>query len=152
MSDLQDLVTHRGEEAYATFLDFEKAYDRVDWSYMFAVLSKMNCGNSFIQWTQLLYNNTNVSLLLNGTLSPKITPSRGVKQGDPLSALLLLMTIEPLRILMRRNEGPGIYITPTNTATSFFLPMTGPYYRLRSVAWRHSSRSSSIIVMVLVQG
>ena len=31
MSDLQDLVTHRDEEAYATFLDFEKAHDRVDW-------------------------------------------------------------------------------------------------------------------------
>nr|CCA27000.1 pollike protein putative [Albugo laibachii Nc14] len=121
MSDLQDLVTHRGQEAYATFLDFEKAYDRVDWSYMFAVLSKMNCGNSFIQWTKLLYNNTHVSLLLNGTLLPNITPSRGVKQGDPLSALLFLMTIEPLGNLLRRNEGPGICITPTNTATSLFF-------------------------------
>ena len=121
MSDLQDLITHRGEEAYATFLDFEKAYDRVDWSYMFAVLSKMNCGNSFIKWTKLLYTNTNVSLLLNGTLSPKITPSRGVKQGDPLSALLFLMTIEPLGNLLRRNEGPGICITPMDTATSLFF-------------------------------
>ena len=125
MSDLQDLVTYRGEEAYDTFLDFEKAYDRVDWSYMFAVLSKMNCGNSFIQWTQLLYNNTIVSLLLNGTLSPKITPSLGVKQGDPLSALLFLMTIEPLGNLLRRNEGPGICITPTHaTASSFFADDT----------------------------
>nr|CCA17454.1 hypothetical protein ALNC14_035970 [Albugo laibachii Nc14] len=48
ISDLQDLITHRGEEAYATFLDFEKAYDRVDWSYILAVLSKMICGASFI--------------------------------------------------------------------------------------------------------
>nr|CCA24317.1 hypothetical protein UM06265.1 [Albugo laibachii Nc14] len=81
----------------------------------------MNCGNSFIAWTKLLYTSTNVSLLLNETLSPKITPSRGVKQGDPLSALLFLMTIEPLRNLLRSNEGPGICITPRDTATSLFF-------------------------------
>ena len=63
----------------------------------------------------------NVSLLLNGTLSPKITPSRGGKQGDPLSALLFLMTIEPLGNLLRRHEGPGICITPMDTSTSLFF-------------------------------
>ena len=46
MSDLQDLVTHRGDTAYATFLDSEKAYDRVNCSYMLAILSKMNRGTS----------------------------------------------------------------------------------------------------------
>nr|CCA19887.1 AlNc14C81G5297 [Albugo laibachii Nc14] len=81
----------------------------------------MNCGNSFIEWTKLLYTSTNVPLLLSGTLSPKITPFRGVKQGDPLSAFLILMTIEPLGNLLRSNEGPGICITPRDTATSLFF-------------------------------
>ena len=133
MSDLQDLITHHDEEAYATFLDFEKAHDRVDWSYMFAVLFKMNWGASFIQWTKLLLTNTNFSLLSNGRLSPKIAPSRDVKQGDPLSPLLFLMTIEPLGNLLRRNEGPGICITPTDTATSLFSRTTQCYYRLHLV-------------------
>nr|CCA17406.1 reverse transcriptase putative [Albugo laibachii Nc14] len=118
MSDIQDLVTHRGDAAYATFLYFEKAYDRVDWSYMFAILSKMNCGTSFFEWAKLLYNNKNISLLLIGTLSPKTTPSRGLTQGDPLSALLFLMTIEPLGNLSRKNEGPDICIFPFDKATS----------------------------------
>ena len=133
MSDLQDLITHRVEEAYATFLDLQKAYDQVEWSYMFAVLSKMNWGASFIQWTKLLLTNTNFSLLSNGRLSPKIAPSRDVKQGDPLSPLLFLMTIEPLGNLLRRNEGPGICITPTDTATSLFSRTTQCYYRLHLV-------------------
>nr|CCA25914.1 AlNc14C332G10700 [Albugo laibachii Nc14] len=101
MSDLQDLITHRVEEAYATFLDLQKAYDQVEWSYMFAVLSKMNCGASAIQWTKLLYTKTNVPFF-NGTISSKITPSRRVKQGNPLSVLLIVMTIEPLGNLLQR--------------------------------------------------
>lgn len=111
MSDLKSLFTCRGEEAYATFLDFEKTYDRMDWSYMFffTVLSIMNCGNSFIQWTKLLYTGT---LLSNETLSPELIPSRGVKQGDSTLLIALLMTIESLRNLLRRNEGPGICIIP----------------------------------------
>lgn len=52
MSDLQDLVPQGDEGAYATFLDFEKAYGRVDWLHMLVVLSKKNCGNSFIKWTK----------------------------------------------------------------------------------------------------
>nr|CCA23055.1 PREDICTED: similar to pollike protein putative [Albugo laibachii Nc14] len=121
MSDVQDLITHRDEEANATFHDFEKAYNGMDWSYMFAVLPKMNCGAVFIQSTKLQYTNTNVSLSLNGTLSPKITPYRGVKQGDPLSAVRFLMTIESLGNLLWRNIGPGICITPTDTTTSLFF-------------------------------
>ena len=45
-----------------------------------------------------------------------------MKQGDPLSTLLFLMTIEPLGNLLRRNEGPGICITPCDTATSLSFP------------------------------
>nr|CCA28311.1 OSJNBa0024J22.19 putative [Albugo laibachii Nc14] len=119
MSDLQYSITHRREEAYATFL--EKAYDRVDWSYMFAVLSEMNGGASLIQWTKLLYTSTNVSLLLNGNAFTKDHSFSGCEKGDPLSALLFLMTIEPLGNLLRRNEGPGICITSTDTATSLFF-------------------------------
>lgn len=47
MIDLQDLVLHRGEEAYANFFAFKKANLQVDWSYMFAVLSRTNCGTTF---------------------------------------------------------------------------------------------------------
>ena len=34
LADLQDLVTSQDEEAYALFLDFQKAFDRANWDYM----------------------------------------------------------------------------------------------------------------------
>ncbi|CAI5747278.1 unnamed protein product [Peronospora destructor] len=38
LADLQDFVTRLDEEAYALFLDFQKAFDRVNWDYMFKLL------------------------------------------------------------------------------------------------------------------
>ena len=49
LSDLQDLVTGRDEEAYVMFLDFEKAFDRVNWDYMFRVLDRTGFGDRFAQ-------------------------------------------------------------------------------------------------------
>lgn len=44
LTDTQDLFTHRVEDACATFLDFGKAYDRVNWTYTFRVV-KNGVGN-----------------------------------------------------------------------------------------------------------
>ena len=121
LKDFQDLSTHRSEEAYATFLDFEKAYDRVDWNYMYRVLQKMGFGEAFIQWIKLLYHDTKVSLLLNGSLSPEISPSRGVKQGDPLSAFLFILAIEPLGNLLRQREEYGVSINDNVVLTNLLF-------------------------------
>ena len=37
-------------------LDFQKAFDRIEWPFMFEVLRKFNFGEQFIRWIQVLYN------------------------------------------------------------------------------------------------
>ena len=64
-------------------LDQEKAFDRVDWSFLFKTLSKIGLGDSFIKWIRLLYTNPRCSVMVNGHISPFFSPSRGVKQGCP---------------------------------------------------------------------
>ncbi|KAF1327226.1 putative Pollike protein, partial [Globisporangium splendens] len=121
LADLQDLITNLDDEAYAMFLDFEKAFDRVNWDYMFRVLEKMGCGSAFIQWVRLLYTRPQAHLLINQNIQPALHPTRGVKQGDPLSALLFLLAIEPLGNMLRSHEEYGVCLNADHTATSMFF-------------------------------
>ena len=82
-------------------LDQEKAFDRVDWSFLFSTLSKMGFGDSFIKWIRLLYRNPRCSVMVNGHISPFFFPSRGVRQGCPLSPLLYVLSMEVLACNIR---------------------------------------------------
>ncbi|KAF1315563.1 putative Pollike protein, partial [Globisporangium splendens] len=121
LADLQDLVTSRDEEAYALFLDFQKAFDRVNWDYMFRLLERMGIGDGFTRWVKLLYTDPQAHLLINGDIQPALHPTRGVKQGDPLSALLFILTIEPLGNMLRSHEEYGVCLNDDHTATSIFF-------------------------------
>ena len=77
-------------------LDQGKASDRVDWPFLFATLAKMGFGDSFIRWVRLLYTDVRSSVLVNGYTSRSFKPSRGVRQGCPLSPLLYVLSMKVL--------------------------------------------------------
>ena len=82
-------------------LDQEKAFDRVDWSFLFKIISEMGFGDSFIKWIRLLYTNPRCSFMVNGHISPFFSPSRGVRQGCPLSPLLYALSMDVLACNVR---------------------------------------------------
>ncbi len=66
------------------FLDFEKAFDSLEWGFMVSVLEQFNFGEGFIKWVKILYNKPILSIKNNGWLSRDIKLGRGVRQGCPL--------------------------------------------------------------------
>lgn len=60
---------------------------------LFAILEEMGFGPSLIRWVRLFYSKARCSILVNGH-SPVFHPTRGVRQGCPLSPLLYVLTIE----------------------------------------------------------
>ncbi len=85
-------------------LDFEKAFDSIEWNFMTSVLSKFNFGEGFIRWVKILYKNPIISIKNNGWLSQDIKLERGVRQGCPLSALLFVLAVEIMAIEIRKNK------------------------------------------------
>lgn len=84
-------------------LDAEKAFDRVEWDFLFSVLKKFKVGNNFIDWIRSIYNSPKAAVITNGYCSKSFALARGTRQGCPLSPLLFAMVIEPLASLIRDN-------------------------------------------------
>ncbi|KAI5085645.1 hypothetical protein C0J45_2327, partial [Silurus meridionalis] len=85
-------------------LDVEKAFDRVEWDYLFLTLEKFGFGDRFVSWVKLLYSSPLASVRSNSVSSGYFTLYRGTRQGCPLSPLLFALAIEPLTISLRNNH------------------------------------------------
>lgn len=68
-------------------MDFEKAYDSVDWSYMDAVLGKMSFSTLRRKWMKECIGSATVFVLVNGSPIDEFRFERGLRQGDPFSPI-----------------------------------------------------------------
>ena len=85
-------------------LDFEKAFDSVDWKFMFKVLRAFGFGPDICQWISTFYKDIKSSVAVNGELSQWFAIKRGCGQGDPISPYLFILCIEILAIMIRQNK------------------------------------------------
>lgn len=95
---------HVGSECL-TSMDAEKAFDRVEWNYLFTTLGKFGFGLAFSSWIRVLYSCPSASVLTNSHSSEYFNLHCETRQGCPLSPLLFAITIEPLAIALCGNRG-----------------------------------------------
>jgi hypothetical protein len=74
-------------------LDYEKAYDRVNWDFLFEVLRSRNFSPICINWFEQLVKGGSVGVNLKGEESSFFSPVKGVSQGDPISPLLFNLVV-----------------------------------------------------------
>jgi hypothetical protein len=102
--DLNTLCEKEKLEAYAIQIDFEKAFDSVNWDFMLKSLEEMNFDKEFIKWVKILYRNTSSCVSNNGFKTESFNLRRGVHQGCPLSALLFIILVQVLHHMLHKNK------------------------------------------------
>lgn len=94
-----------------TFLfkvDFEKAFDSVNWNYLDSIMEQMQFGVTWRHWIRGCLSSSRASVLVNGTPSDEYPISKGVKQGDPLSPFLFILAMEGLNQAINNAKEKGI--------------------------------------------
>ena len=77
-------------------IDLCKAYDRVNWTYLWVIMSKMGFSVPFITWVMSNIYSVSFVVLINGVASTFFRSRRGFRQGCPLAPLLFLIVVEGL--------------------------------------------------------
>ena len=101
LRDTLDYVNITNETGILLSLDQEKAFDRVDRTFLSNVLTRFGFGPIFRRWISTLYCDATMQVLVNGFLTDQIPLERGVRQGDPLSPLLYVLCSEVLSCNIR---------------------------------------------------
>ena len=86
------------------FVDFEKAFDSVEWSFIEKTLKYYNFGPSLIAWIKLFYTDISSCIQNNGWASEFFTLGRGVRQSCPLFPYLFILCAEILGNAVRNDE------------------------------------------------
>ena len=86
-------------------IDFEKAFDLLEWNFVIKCLKSFNFGPNIIKWINTIYCNISSCVINNGWYSCFFNLSRGMRQGCPLSPYLFIICVEILSIYINSHEG-----------------------------------------------
>ena len=86
-------------------LDMAKAYDRVEWRYLESIMRVLGFSETWCTRVMKCVTTVSFSVRVNGVFSEIFKPSRGIRQGDPISPYLFLLCAEGLSSMIK-NIGP----------------------------------------------
>ena len=107
------------------FLDFEKAFDTIEWPFIHKTFHHFNFGSSILRWIKLFYHDIESCILNNGWSSNLFKLERGVRQGCPLSPYLFILCAEVLADAIRKhNNIKGIFVDGQEIKISLYADDT----------------------------
>ena len=104
IDDILEYAKRNNRPGILVAIDFEKALDSLNQTFLVKVLQKFNFGTYFLQWIRTFYTNLSSCVLNNGFATNFFCVSRGVRQGDPLSPLLFILSLEILACFIRQDR------------------------------------------------
>jgi hypothetical protein len=109
----------------AVKLDMHKSYDRVEWCFLEKIMLKMGCARRWVDMIMACVKSVRYKVRINSMETETFSPTRGLRQGDPLSPYLFLLVAEGLSSLLRgaenRGEIPGVRVCQNAPVVSHLL-------------------------------
>jgi hypothetical protein len=99
-------------------IDIAKAFDSVAWAFLIEVMQHIGFPRRWSNWISMILSTASTKVLLNRRPGMRIIHARGVRQGDPISPMLFVITMEALNALIRRED-------MHRTLTPLPAPVTG---------------------------
>ena len=84
-------------------MDTEKAFDSLDQDFLSSALRKFGFGKNFITWIKTLLKDQPLCVINDGKTTQYFNLQRGYRQGDPISAYLVIQALENLFVLIKKN-------------------------------------------------
>jgi hypothetical protein len=98
----------KGRQGYmALKLDMSKAYDRVEWVFLETIMRRLGFNDKWVDLIMVCVRTVTYSVLINGVPHGLIKPTRGIRQGDPLSPYLFILCAEGLSSILHKAEREG---------------------------------------------
>ncbi|KAK8684374.1 hypothetical protein V6N13_040404 [Hibiscus sabdariffa] len=85
----------------------EKAFDRVEWTFLRSVLLRMGFHSDWVDLLMDCVSTVTFRIRVNGRLSSTIVPQRGLRQGDPLSPFLFVICMQGLSATLLAEQAAG---------------------------------------------
>jgi hypothetical protein len=89
-------------------LDISKAFDTLSWPFLIEVLQARGFGARWRGWIESLLSTPSSRIILNGHQGPPIKHLRGVRQGDSLSSMLFIISMDVLHRLFLKVTSDGV--------------------------------------------
>lgn len=85
---------------FAWKIDLSKAYDRLRWEFIDAVIQDIGTPNNLKNLIMQCITQVRYRIMVNGALSDVVVPTCGIRQGDPLSPYIFVLCMDKLSRLI----------------------------------------------------
>ena len=90
-------------------LGFEKAYDKVDWAFLFNSMKQRGFNEVWCGWIkQVIISGVTISVKMNNQIGPYFVSHKRVRQGDPLAHILFNFVADCVTRMIKQTQRNGL--------------------------------------------
>lgn len=118
-------------------LDMSKAFDRIEWGFIEAMLHRLGVNSHFVKIIMTCVSSVEYNIITSGREIGPFKPSRGLRQGDLLSPYLFILCTEDISALLsdyvRQGQLHGIKIAHSAPVVFHMLSQLRSFFSKRAL-------------------